>query len=351
MAATPSLSSLLNAAQQFAAWSKTISPVVYELTNETVEAATRRASELEAVWSGEGAESGSDLKALKDELTTAHATRLEFGTAGLRGEMGPGIGRMNDVTVYQAAQGLVEHLVKTYGEAASSEKGIVIGYDHRARSFGKGDSPSAPAISSHRFALLTAIAALARGMKVYLFNGLVCTPMVPYTVLATGALAGVMVTASHNPKKDDGYKVYGHNGAQIISPIDKYIAAAIEANTEPWVPEAYASVKTDADLRAYAATLPAGAGHVIDRTEELVASYIAEITSHLCRHKSENATSSIKIAYTAMHGVGTPFARAMFHAFNHPAFVETVEQCSPDPDFPTVVFRIRRKERGHWHWL
>lgn len=161
------------------------------------------------------------------------------------------------------------------------------------------------------------------------------------------ACAGVMVTASHNPKQDDGYKVYWSNGAQIISPVDKGIADAIAANAEPW-PEcvaAYTSVATHADVVRYATSL-GKTSLVVEDTEALIASYLSKVSTALCRHRAGNASGGVKIAYTAMHGVGTPFAQDMFKAFNLAPFTLTPEQCTPDYNFPTVTFPNPEEGKG-----
>jgi phosphoglucomutase len=148
---------------------------------------------------------------LQDRL----GSRLEFGTAGLRGPIGGGINRMSCLTVIQTTQGLYAHLALTLGTEALATQGIVVGCDHRHR--------------SRDFAALTAAVFLFKGVRVYWFpNKTIHTPLVPYTVTLKGAAAGVMITASHNPKTDNGYKLYGQNGCQIISPQDKEIASCIE---------------------------------------------------------------------------------------------------------------------------
>jgi phosphoglucomutase/phosphopentomutase len=262
-------------------------------------------------------------------LSRAFGARLEFGTAGLRGPMGVGCARMNEVTVMQAAQGLVAHLLEAVPGAAA--RGVVVGYDHRAQG----------GLSSRRFALLTAAVCLARGVRCHLFEGLAATPLVPFAILHLGAAAGVMVTASHNPKEDNGYKVYWGNGAQIISPVDKAIAAAIAAHAAPWEPQ------------AYAAALDGGAGEAALLAQPLhsnpmpavLPAYLAAVTAALCRSAPRNALPAAPrpgITYTAMHGVGTRFAQAVFAHFQLPPFTLVQQQVEPNPDFPTVAVRGAR---------
>lgn len=269
----------------------------------------------------------------------AYGSNLEFGTAGLRGEMGPGFGRMNDLTVIQAAQGLVAHLEASLASSGASleeakAKGIVLGFDHRALG----------SLNSRRFAVLTAVAATSRGFKVFLMSRFTLTPLVPFTIVHKGAVAGVMVTASHNPKRDDGYKVYWGNGAQIVSPVDKGIAAAIALpeNQKPWAEnEALYRKGDEAALRASHSSL------VVDLTDELVASYVAAVAADQCETKKHKTASfPVSIAYTAMHGVGKPFVLRMFEEFGLPAPHLTPEQVEADPEFPTVAFPNPEEGKG-----
>lgn len=133
------------------------------------------------------------------ELERRMRTRIEFGTAGLRGKMEAGWSRMNDLIVIQASQGLCAYVLDHVENAAI--RGVVIGHDHRH--------------NSERWAQLTAAAFIVNNVKVYLHNGLVHTPMVPFSVKALNAACGVMITASHNPKQDNGYKVYWENAVQV----------------------------------------------------------------------------------------------------------------------------------------
>jgi phosphomannomutase len=159
------------------------------------------------------AASKSEVQALLDEknvqeLGNKFNSRVEFGTAGIRGQMSSGPACMNDLVVIQCTQGLCKYIQQDFPEAAS--KGVVIGYDHRGR-----DSHS-----SMSFAENAAAVFISQGIPVYFLTDLVCTPLVPAAIQQLGAAAGIMITASHNPKEDNGYKVYWGNGAQIISPHD-----------------------------------------------------------------------------------------------------------------------------------
>jgi phosphoglucomutase len=162
-----------------------------------------------------------DLVARQDavELERRLRKRIAFGTAGLRSSMKAGFAHMNSLNVLTTSIGLAKYIRQT--SSNSSTQSVVIGYDGRYR--------------SKKFASLAAAAFLQNGLKVFWFDRLVHTPLVPFSVSYYGAAAGVMVTASHNPKHDNGYKVYWANGSQIIPPHDIGIAKAIDAVQE--IPE------------------------------------------------------------------------------------------------------------------
>ncbi|KAJ3319383.1 Phosphoglucomutase-2 [Boothiomyces sp. JEL0866] len=239
-----------------------------------------------------------------ETLTKLLTSRLEFGTAGLRAEMGSGYSRMNELTVIQATQGLYSHLHSTVPNLES--KGVVVGHDHR--------------FNSDSFAKLTAAVFLSKGVKVYYLKGLVHTPLVPFTVTNTGAACGIMITASHNPKQDNGYKVYAANGCQIIAPTDKHVAQKILENLQPWT---------------WDYELVDNSPLVVEKTQEFKEKYFARLSeiSHF-----QGKTKNVKFLYTAMHGVGLEFAKKSFKAFNLAEFEMCQEQVLPDPEFPTVKF-------------
>ncbi|KAJ7684780.1 hypothetical protein DFH06DRAFT_1355663 [Mycena polygramma] len=240
------------------------------------------------------------------ELEQRMRTRIEFGTAGLRGKMAAGWSCMNDLIVIQASQGLCQYVLKNVQDAAS--RGVVIGHDHRH--------------NSDRWAELTAAVFVNAGFKTYLHRGLVHTPMVPFSVQALDASCGIMITASHNPKDDNGYKVYWENAVQIIGPHDKGISASIKANLEPetWMSE-----------QLHSSPL------CLDRTQEMKEAYFSNLSS-LNLSRALNSQIQVKFVNTSMHGVGDPFASRAFEIFGFPPFVPVPEQQQPDPDFPTVPF-------------
>jgi phosphomannomutase len=259
------------------------------------------------------------------ELRARLLKRISFGTAGLRGRMCAGFINMNDVTVIQASQGLCRYLEEKVPDI--KEKGVVVGHDHRH--------------NSRRFGELTAAAFLSQGIKVYLLGRerkvVVPTPFVPVGVALKHAAAGIMITASHNPKEDNGYKVYWDNACQIIEPHDKGIAAAIEKNLAPW--------EESADVEGLL-NRSAASGLLIDNLEEVAEYYYTTIRQKYSFLADENAKSNLKIVYTAMHGVGGVWTKKAFQAFNLPDFIEVREQIEPDPDFPTVAFPNPEEGKG-----
>jgi phosphomannomutase len=246
----------------------------------------------------------AELRALldgdPDELAARFADRLQFGTAGLRGPLGAGPLRMNRVLVRRAAAGLAAHLLATVPDAA--RRGVVIGHDART--------------NSDVFALDTARVFAAAGLTALLLPPRVPTPVAAFAITHLGAAAGVVVTASHNPPADNGYKVYLGDGAQIIPPADVDIAAAIDAAPlePPLAPDDHPLV------------VHTGAGPV--------EAYLAHAPSVRC----VPSVSDVRVAYTPMHGVGGAVLLAAFERAGFPAPVVVAEQAEPDGTFPTVAF-------------
>ncbi|KAJ8336041.1 hypothetical protein SKAU_G00393840 [Synaphobranchus kaupii] len=248
------------------------------------------------------------------ELQRCFGSRMEFGTAGLRAAMGPGISCMNDLTIIQTTQGLCKHLEHSFPDL--KERGVVIGFDARAHPDSGG--------SSKRFASLATAVLISHGVPVYLFGDITPTPFVPFTVSHLKLCAGIMVTASHNPKQDNGYKVYWDNGAQIIPPHDKGIASAIEENLEPWPQSWQESLVQESPL-------------VKDPYQDIHREYFQAIQA-VCFNRSINKSSEVKFVHTSVHGVGHAFVQSAFEAFDlRPPFA-VPEQKDPDPEFPTVKY-------------
>lgn len=239
------------------------------------------------------AAAGGD-QAATAELQDAFAGRLEFGTAGLRGRLGPGSNRMNRSVVSRAAAGLAAHL------RATGSGSVVIGYDARHK--------------SREFAHDTAEVMEGAGLHALVMPGPLPTPVLAYAIRSLGCIAGVMVTASHNPPQDNGYKVYLGDGTQIVPPVDAQISACID------------SVGAVADL-------PRGSGWQT-LGPEVLESYVSTCAALAL----PGGPRAVRIAYTAMHGVGggtvlEVLARA---GFPEPGVVRA--QFEPDPAFPTVAF-------------
>lgn len=246
----------------------------------------------------------------RDELERRLRTRIAFGTAGLRGPMQAGFACMNSLTVIQASQGLAAYLLKT--EENVKTRGVVIGRDARH--------------NSEKFAKLTAAAFVAKGIKVWWYETPTHTPLVPFGVRELNAVAGVMITASHNPAQDNGYKVYWSNGCQIIPPHDTGIANAILQNLKP--------VSWDTSVVDSPSLLVEGSlGLVRDQYHRAI----------LAAARPEDATipmdPNLKFVYTPMHGVGLPAMQECVKNLGILSQMTVVQaQAEPDPDFPTVKF-------------
>ncbi|KAG5491805.1 hypothetical protein JIQ42_01713 [Leishmania sp. Namibia] len=241
------------------------------------------------------------------ELLRRLGRRMKFDTAGLRSTMGAGSAHMNCLTVLQTAQGLAAY-VKHQFPPAELSRGVVIGYDGRHH--------------SRRFGEITATVMHQQGIKTYLYGQCVPTPFVPYGIGVFKALAGVMVTASHNPKEYNGLKVYWANGAQIVAPLDASIAACIEANITP----------------LESSWAPFSAADHVDPFDAVFEDYFTTLRSS---YAPASGASGVRFTFTAMHGVGTRFTtHGLLHVLGLPASHLSVvaEQAEPNPDFPTVRF-------------
>nr|WP_194719057.1 phospho-sugar mutase [Plantibacter sp. CFBP 8775] len=238
------------------------------------------------------------------ELHDRFDTRLQFGTAGLRGRIEAGSNRMNRVLVSQAAAGLAAYLLEQAPEGVTPS--VVIGYDGRK--------------NSAVFASDTAELMAGAGVRAILLPRLLPTPVLAFAVRFFDASAGVMVTASHNPPADNGYKVYlggEHHGSQIVSPADAAIAAHIGRIAET----------------ALVQDLPRSDGFEI-AGEDVVDAYVAETAAVA----PAPAGSQLRVVYTAMHGVGWETTRRVFETAGYPAPELVTEQIDPDPTFRTVSF-------------
>ncbi|NLA34117.1 MAG: phospho-sugar mutase [Actinobacteria bacterium] len=238
-----------------------------------------------------------------DELLDHLGTRLSFGTAGLRGEMGPGSNRLNRLMARQTAAGLAVALID-HGHDAS-RRGILVGHDARHH--------------SAVFARDIVSVLVAAGVPCQLVEGTTPTPLIAWGVRHLGAAAGVVVTASHNPAKDNGIKIYWADGAQIIPPVDGWIADAIAANA------GINPAGSDADPALAPASL----------TDDYVA-MVTDLVGPAAAATGDR--SSTVIASTAMHGVGAALLKRCLAAAGFGQVTFVAEQEQPDPDFPTVPF-------------
>jgi phosphomannomutase len=233
------------------------------------------------------------------ELAVRFAGPLTFGTAGLRGPLRAGPSGMNAAVVTRAAAGLARYLV----DAGHAGGGVVIGFDARRR--------------SDEFAHVSAAVLAGAGFAVQVLPKPLPTPVLAYAVRHLGCVAGVMVTASHNPPEDNGYKVYLGDGAQLVPPADRLIESAIAA----------VGPAREVPLDDEWLTL----GHDVE------ADYVAAVVDAI-EPARVPSRGNLVVAYTAMHGVGAATTRAVFAAAELAEPVSVPEQDTPDPAFPTVSF-------------
>ncbi|CAB4638485.1 MAG: phospho-sugar mutase [Actinobacteria bacterium] len=250
------------------------------------------------------AETTAELEALilagdEQGLSSRFGARLGFGTAGLRGELGAGPNRMNRVLVAQAAVGIARYLKANFDDPS-----CVIGFDARK--------------NSDVFAKDSAEILVGLGVRAYLYDSLVATPMVAFAVRELGCSAGIMVTASHNPPADNGYKVFDFTGSQIIPPMDALIASEIDKFAEN---ESVSDLVRSGDYSSVPASVS------VD--------YLQGVSGLMNRHSDRK---SLKIVYSAMHGVGAEFIEKIFDLAGMDPLIPVASQHKPDGTFPTVAF-------------
>jgi len=260
------------------------------------------------------------------ELTSRLTNHLSFGTAGLRAAMKAGFNFLNDLTIIQASQGLLRYLRIMFPDDLQ-ERGIVIGYDGRHNSL--------------RFAQRTAAIFLHSRIRVRLFSEVVPTPWVSYAVRKLNACGGVMITASHNPKMDNGYKVSWANGSQIVTPFDLGIEDARNANLEPWSNSWDLEIAT---MEPNEKANPGTPGNIAfkwrsDPFQLVWNSYFGDVKAEIGFNPPEtNARAKKQIVHTSMHGVAHKFAKQMFKTLGLPGFLYQFHQYETDGDFPTLPF-------------
>ena len=257
-------------------------------------------------------ETKKELIAIKDdekEIEDRSYKELEFGTAGLRGVIGAGTNRMNKYTVGKATQGLANYIL----EQGTQDKGVAISYDSRRM--------------SKEFSLLTALILNANGIKTYLFENLRPVPELSFTVRKLKCTAGVMITASHNPPKYNGYKVYWDDGAQIVEPRDKEIIAKVRAV------ESFSEIKEISKEEA----IEKGLFNVIGT--EMDDEYISVLKSKILNPEIvKEQGKKLKVVYTPLHGTGNTIAGRLFKEIGMENVYVVPEQRDPDGEFPTVSY-------------
>ncbi|MBS6518750.1 MAG: phospho-sugar mutase [Clostridium sp.] len=257
-------------------------------------------------------ETKKELRAIsadEKEIKERFYMDLEFGTAGLRGVIGAGINRMNIYTVRRATQGLADYIL----EQGGADRGVAIAYDSRRMS---------PEFSDEAARTLA-----ANGIKAYRFESLRPTPELSFAVRELGCIAGINITASHNPPEYNGYKVYWEDGAQFTPPHDKGVTEKVMAITD------LSAVKTMSREEAEASGLYVTIGAEIDDK------YIAQVKAQVVNQAAiDRMQDQISIVYTPLHGTGNIPARRVMKELGFEHVYVVPEQELPDGDFPTVSY-------------
>ena len=257
-------------------------------------------------------ETKKELLAIKDdkkEIEDRFYKELEFGTAGLRGIIGAGTNRMNQYTVGKATQGLANYIL----EQGTENKGVAISYDSRKM--------------SKEFSMQTALILCANGIKTYLFESLRPVPELSFAIRELKCTAGIMITASHNPPKYNGYKVYWDDGAQIVSPRDKDIIAKVRAV------ESFSEIKQMSEEEAKNKGLLNFVGTEMDDK------YIEKLKSLILNPEIvKEQGKKLKVVYTPLHGTGNMVAERLLKEIGIENLYVVPEQKEPDGNFPTVDY-------------
>ena len=244
------------------------------------------------------------------EIESRFYTNLSFGTAGMRGVRGIGKNRMNKYNIRKATQGLANYIIEATGESGK-KKGVAIAYDSR--------------LDSVENAINTAMTLAGNGIKVYLFEGIRSTPELSFAVRELKAQAGVMITASHNPKEYNGYKVYWEDGAQIVDPQATAIVSAVEAV------DIFNGIKLMDEKEAIEK------GLLIYIGEKLDDRYIEEVKKNSINPNVENK-DKIKIVYSPLHGVAARPVERILKEMGYTNVYPVKEQEQPDGNFPTCDY-------------
>lgn len=266
-------------------------------------------------WLNDPAISEVDKQELKNiendekEIEDRFYKDLEFGTAGLRGVIGIGTNRMNTYTVTKATQGLANYIIQKGGQ----NRGVAIAYDSRRM--------------STEFSEQAALCLNANGIKTYRFDTLRPTPELSFAVRELGCIAGIVVTASHNPPEYNGYKVYWEDGAQIVEPTDKEIIAEVNKVTD------LSAIKTMEKSVAESQGLYHIIGTEIDKR------YLEELKKLVVNQKAIDETQKdIRIVYTPLHGTGNIPVQTILKELGFENVYVVKEQAEPDGNFPTVDY-------------
>lgn len=239
------------------------------------------------------------------ECSDAFYRDLEFGTGGLRGILGVGTNRMNVYVVALATQGFANYLAKQCQEE-KLQKSVAVSYDCRN--------------GSSEFALTTAKVFAANGFKVYLFTAMRPTPVLSFAVRHYGCCGGVMVTASHNPKEYNGYKAYGKDGGQLVSPHDKNVMAEV------------AAIKSLSDVK-----MQGGEANIVYVDEEADNAYLEKVCALSLNPEAVRRQKGLKIIYTPLHGTGMTMVPRALRRWGFENVLCVPEQMVPDGDFSTVA--------------
>ena len=256
-------------------------------------------------------ETKKDLLSIKDdeeEIKDRFHQSLKFGTAGLRGKLGAGTNRMNIYNVAQATQGFADTIAE--GGEEAKKKGVAIAYDVRHM--------------SEEFAKITAEVFAANGIKVYIHKEVQPTPVCSYTIRKLRNIAGVMVTASHNPREYNGYKAYNHEGSQILDETADKILGHIQEH-----PDLFEIPRLD-----FEKGLEDGIIEYVD--DQLIEDYIDDILA--CTINDEDIDKDINVVYTPLNGAGNKLVRRILDERGFKNIHIVKEQENPDPDFTTVGY-------------
>ena len=257
-------------------------------------------------------ETKKELLAIKDdkeEIEDRFYKELEFGTAGLRGIIGAGTNRMNPYTVGKATQGLANYIL----EQGTQEKGVAISYDSRKM--------------SKEFSMQTALILCANGINAYLFENLRPVPELSFAVRTLGCTAGVMITASHNPPKYNGYKVYWDDGAQIVAPRDKDIIQKVR------------DIKSFSEIKKITKEEAEEKGLLKIIGPEMDEKYIMVLKNAVLNPEiMKEEGKKLKVVYTPLHGTGNTIAEKLLKELGLANVYVVPEQKDPDGNFPTVDY-------------